>query len=229
MERIYQGFAVRDSFLTAVVNHGNLVLLGATNWGNLNLQIRPRVSSDAALATLAAHRSPFSLTQDARGPRLLILPTESGADPRGVVIGQGYRYRLVWALRPTVDGQTGNWEGLVDAQSGELLSFLDQSKYATPRRVVGGVFPVSNDGSIPNGVEQPGYPMPYTNLSTSLGATFADSGGNLAVCVDGPITTSLRGRYAAIDDVWSGLRFVYRIVDRPHVANVARAARAAKR
>ena len=43
--------------------------------------------------------------------------------------------------------------------------------------------------------------MPYANLSTSLGATFADSGGNLAVCVDGSITTSLRGRYAAIDDV----------------------------
>ena len=62
VERIYQGFAVRDSFLTAVVNHGNLVLLGATNWGNLNLQIRPRVSSDAALARLAAHLSPFSLT-----------------------------------------------------------------------------------------------------------------------------------------------------------------------
>ena len=43
--------------------------------------------------------------------------------------------------------------------------------------------------------------MPYANLSTPLGATFADSGGNLAVCVDGSITTSLRGRYAAIDDV----------------------------
>ena len=36
-------------------------------------------------------------------------------------------------------------------------------------------------------------------------------------------------KVCAIDDVWSGLRFVYRIVDRPRVANVARAARAAKR
>jgi hypothetical protein len=36
-------------------------------------------------------------------------------------------------------------------------------------------------------------------------------------------------KVCAIDDVWSGLRFVYRIVDRPNVANVARATRAAKR
>ena len=36
-------------------------------------------------------------------------------------------------------------------------------------------------------------------------------------------------KVCAIYDVWSGLRFVYRIVDRPRVANIAGAARAAKR
>ena len=41
--------------------------------------------------------------------------------------------------------------------------------------------------------------------------------------------TPLPQKLSAIDDVWSGLRFVYRIVDRSKFANVANAARAAKR
>ena len=45
----------------------------------------------------------------------------------------------------------------------------------------------------------------------------------------GLATGLVDNKVCAIDDVWSGLRFVYRIVDRPRVANVARAARAAKR
>ena len=52
----------------------------------------------------------------------------------------------------------------MDAQTGELLVLPDDlNHYADQKKVVGGIFPVSNDGAspggIPDGVEQPGYPM----------------------------------------------------------------------
>ena len=52
-----------------------------------------------------------------------------------------------------------------------------------------------------------GTPLPQ-KLGLKPGARFG-----LAGLVDNKV--------CAIDDVWSGLRFVYRIVDRPNVANVA--------
>ena len=34
-------------------------------------------------------------------------------------------------------------------------------------------------------------PMPYADVATAAGATFTDGGGNLPLCVDGSISTTL--------------------------------------
>ena len=71
--------------------------------------------------------------------------------------GRGYDYRLVWVIAPTVAGDIGSWEALVDAHTGELIAFQDKNAYAV-RRVLGGVYPLSNDQRPPDGIEQPDGP-----------------------------------------------------------------------
>ena len=115
-----------------------------------------------------------------------------------MVSGNGYEFRLVWAIRATVQDDVGTWEGLVDAVSGELIAFEDRNEYAA-RKVMGGVYPVSNDQRPPDGVEQPGFPMPFVNVTTPTGPVTANSGGTIG-CVTGNISTALVGRYAQIND-----------------------------
>jgi hypothetical protein len=107
-----------------------------------------------------------------------------------------------------IDGSAGTWEALVDAGTGGLLAFEDRNQYQTSRRIVGGVYPLSNDGQPPDGVEQPGYPMPFADLRLPNGTTvFANSSG-VAGCsaapgpgpVPAPLQTRLDGRYVRIAD-----------------------------
>ena len=198
--RRVDGVPVRDSYLTAVIRHGNLVLLGMHRWADVEVTARPNLSSAAAQATLRAHLKGIPLSGTRRDPELVFVPTAAGDDPKTVSLGEGYRYRLCWVLQPEIPGRLGRWEALVDAHTGELLSFTDTQSYATTRKTVGGVYPVSNDGQFPDGIEQMGYPMPYADLTTPAGSHFSDAGGNYPVCVHGDVTTTLSGRYIRIED-----------------------------
>lgn len=71
----------------------------------------------------------------------------------------------------------------------------------TTRRIVGGVYPVANDGVAPDGVEQAGYPMPFVGVDSPAGPLFSDGGGNLNACIAGVISTTLEGRFAQVFDV----------------------------
>ncbi len=195
------GTPVRDAFLTAVVGHGNLILLGVRHWGEVRVGTDPAVSGDDAAAKVAAHLAPITMDGLRSPAELILVPTAAGLDPTRVPIGEGYRHRLAWLIEPELRGHPGRWEALVDAHSGELLVFGDTRNYATPRTVVGGVFPVSNDGAAPDGVEQAGFPMPYADVSDGGQPAYTDSGGNHPVCVDGEVTTTLDGRYIRIDDL----------------------------
>lgn len=194
------GVPVRDSYLTAALSHGNLILLGFRNWGEVRVAAKPSVSAARAGKTLTEYLRPLQPDSYREKVELVILPTALGADPRRVAVGEGYRYRLAWVLSPAFAGELGRWEALIDAHSGELLSFDDTLRYASTRQVVGGVYPVSNDGAAPDGVEQPGYPMPYADVFASNKTLFTDAGGNYPMCVEGSITTTLDGRHIRIDD-----------------------------
>ncbi len=67
------------------------------------------------------------------------------------------------------------------------------------RRVLGGVYPVSNDGSEPDGVEVPGYPMPFADVDDGSGVVYTDAGGNVTG-VAGTIATELDGLFLGIAD-----------------------------
>src|SRR5690606_27222373 len=100
-----------------------------------------------------------------------------------------------------IDWPDDEYEVLVDAHSSELLAVTDMKHYST-RKVGGGVYPVSNDGNPPDGIEQLNWPMPFANVSISGGGTvYTTSGGHLPEGTDsGTITTTLSGQYVRMSD-----------------------------
>ncbi len=198
--RVIDGVPVRDSHLTAVINHGNLVLFGATNWGTVRVPSEPRLTQDEAAASLARHLGALAPASFRRQANLAIVPLSTGPLESVAAFDQGLDYRLVWVLSPRFPGELGTYEALVDAHSGELVAFTDTNQYQSVRRVQGGVYPVSNDLVPPDGIEQPGWPFPFADVATSGGNFFTDTGGNLPVCATGNITSTLNGRYVRMND-----------------------------
>ena len=193
--RVLDGLAVLNSYVTASISHGNLILFGAKNWGDANLRTEPGVGADAAIEAVRGHLAGIDIAGLRDAPQLIVVPT-GGRD----AFGDSFGHRLAWSVRPEIRDNMGGWEALVDAQSGAVLSFRDMNHYAGTRKMIGGVYPFSNDGVGPEGTEQPGWPMPWADVSTPIGDFFTDAGGNLAAAVDGTITTTLDGRYILIDD-----------------------------
>ena len=202
LPRQHAGIAVRDSFVTASINSGNLVLMGQRNWADIDLETRPTVASDQALEVIRGHLESDTTPRLFERPRLEIVPVSDQPDENLVSqVGQGLHYRLVWVLWPIVDGPDDIWEALVDAHDGQLLAFEDLKHYTT-RKVGGGVYPVSNDGIPPDGIEQPDWPMPFADVrvdGNSIG--FTTGGGHLPPGTDsGVISTTLTGQYVNMAD-----------------------------
>ena len=200
--RVFSGIPVRGSYLTAVVNKGHLVLMGTTNWGDIDVSTTPDGSEDDARAVVEAYADPYTVVDAWRKSELVLVPLASGNGPGQIAFSLGYTYRLAWSVYPAFADSQGRWEALVDAHSGEVLSFQDTNRYQspTPRRVQGGVYPVTNDGVSPDGVEQAGWPMPFDIVSTVGGPVTTDSGGNLPTPVSGNITSNLSGQYVRMND-----------------------------
>ena len=190
--RRIDGIPVRGSYLTAVINRGNLILFGAQHWGERPPLPRTRLSANAAQDAAQSFFYPMAPEGTWGKPELVWIPTAEESS---------YGHRLAWLSRPRFAAEDGRWELLLDATSGEVMSFVDTNHYvATPREVQGGVYPVTNDGIVPDGVEQAGWPMPYINVTTPSGTVTTDTGGNLPSPVDGNITASLSGQFVNIND-----------------------------
>ena len=197
-QRIVDGIPVRDSGLTVTINHGNLILFGLQNWGTINATPQPSITEAAAKAAVVAYLQPFTIADYKKEPHLELIPLARGESVATVTAGAGYEYRLCWVVTAKVNGDVGTWESLVDAATGQLIAFQDIERYAA-RRAQGGVYPVSNDQRPPDGVEQAGWPMPYTNVNVGGNTLFTDSGGAIG-CAAGNAQTSLTGRFFSIFD-----------------------------
>ena len=208
--RVVDGLPVRDSYLTATVKFGNLILFGAVNWNDVEVATQPSITAGAAQGVAEAYVGTVEAASHWAKPGLVLMPWSVGDNLSDMAVGQGLDYRLVWTFRANFAGDHGNYEALVDAHSGEILSFQDTNHYAaaagvepegtaTARTVIGGVLPVSNDGVGGDGTEQV-YPMPFVDLEIGGDTHFTDSGGNLLACVDGTVTTKLSGLYMNMVD-----------------------------
>ncbi len=198
--RVVGGVEVRDTYITASISHGNLVLMGATNWGDLTVSSTPTLSQEAATAVVNAHLGDLAAQTTLRKSALAFVPLAKGSDLADVETGRGYGFSLAWVTVAKVDGDIGNWESMVDAHSGELLKFEDLNQYASTRQVIGGVLPIANDGVPPDGIEQDGWPMPFADVTNDGETAFTDAGGNLLACVDGEVTSTLSGQFMQMSD-----------------------------
>jgi hypothetical protein len=200
VRRAVGGVPVRASYLTAVLNGGNLVLLGARNWGPALASTQPAVGAAQARAAVDQHVAPaYSVLAESRPPRLELVPLASGATLSQVVTGAGYVYRLAWVLTVRLAGDGGTWEALVDAGDGRLLAFADLNQYASAQ-IQGGIFPVSNDGQPPDGVEQPGFPMPFADVREAFGNSTTANSAGLVEGIGSSLRTTLAGPFVRIHD-----------------------------
>ncbi len=189
-QRIVNGIAVRNSFVTAVINHGNLTLFGTRNWSDMIATKTPSIDADEAQNSVEFHLDTFASKAHWGKTSMFYLPVADMSKP----------YRLVWSLSAKFDhDELAEWEALVDAENGELLVFDDTSNYASTREVIGGQFPVSNDGVAPDGVEVTS-PMPFANVVIGGETYYTDTGGNIMACLDGDMTTTLEGKFLTMND-----------------------------
>ncbi len=176
--------------LAALVEPERLPAAAEKSFGMPSSTFPPCTSRGLAEEFLA----PLEVTGEWGEVELVWLPMASGKDSGEVDLGNGYGYRLVWSVKVKVAEDPGNWELLVDAATGEILACEDQFVYAEAR---GGVYPVTNDGIDPDGIEQPGWPMLFLSVTGGAGGT-TDTGGN--VNLTGSITASLSGPYVRMAD-----------------------------
>ena len=182
LERTFDGIPVRDSYIAATINSGNLVLMTTYQWGDRPAANPARqISYTAAREAVESYLGALNGNFEPKGRQYYITMADA----------KGYRYQLVWSVKGQVEGDGGNWEALVDAYTGAVLSFEDTNQYAEAK---GGVYPKTNDGLVPDGAEQAGWPMPW--LTVTGGVT--DGGGNANVT--GSLTATLSGTYVRMSD-----------------------------
>ena len=194
--RRFRGIPVRDSRISFAINHGNLVLWGLEKWGTVNLDSIPAISKETALYK-GFHYIGGQITSDRLtvALHLEIIPV---APQWNGTIGTGYGYALVWSFTFQRENYLNTWEMLIDAHSGELLSFLDTNQYVV-RKIVGAIYPFSNDECGTEGYAQEQVPIPFTNTGFAAPNDYTNFGG-MYDYTSGTVTTTLYGRYARITD-----------------------------
>ena len=265
MQRSYRGVPFRDSRAFGTVKNGNLIMFGLDKWGDVSLDVNPKLTVDEAKRILAEFAEEDLLEEedveqeddaderfdpderleekertmellDLCTPELQILildakvldeeNTQEGSNgtPRRYLktksnkhnykkkhpkkdtkakaptfeIGSGYTHALIWRICPRLSNQNQEiMEGLVDAHTGRIYSFIDTIDYFSG---VGSVYPVSNDGQVPDGILQSGYPMPFMEIKGDNGdAVISDTGGNY--WSTGNKTVRLSGQYVHMSDL----------------------------
>ena len=205
------GISVVGERYLFTIGYGNLVSFGAPRWSRIDANPVPELDPTEALLRLTAYmglHGTDGVTLLDKG-KLQLIPLRAEATPAvsggayAGALGAGYRTALVWRLALRVDGEPGTWEAWVDAHTGMIRSFRDINDYAQAK---GGVYPVSNDQLPADGVEQPGTPMPYTNITINAASQIANASGlfNCAPAGAGA-TTTLAGPYVKVVDTCGGI------------------------
>jgi subtilisin-like proprotein convertase family protein len=196
-DHVVAGIPVLGDKYVFMLGHGNLVLFGASRWTPVTTSPVPAIGSAEALGRLQIHMGLAPSTpMKVMGPgELFFLPREVAT-----AAGPGYGTSLIWRVVVQVDGHPGTWVGYVDANDGTVRAFFDDDKYA---QVKGGVLPESTDGICPSGCEQPGFPMPFADLTIGGNPSGFSGPNGLFSCTPGgaTATTTLSGQFVRIADV----------------------------
>jgi hypothetical protein len=198
---------VRYGRLAAVINHGNLVLIGTETWGNVHLDTVGKISSTEAMK-IGFDYAGGRLQRDRiwKEAALEIIPfaTEESVPREGSsgLKGAGYGHRLAWVFGFQRTPELAQWEVLIDAHTGEVLAFQDKNAYID-KQIVGGAYALTNTEICPSnnrcGTMQPHTPMPWADTGLPPPDDFTNSAG-IFNYTNGNVTTTLNGLYLTIND-----------------------------
>ena len=63
LPRVYRGVKVHNSYVTATINHGNLTLFGANDWGDIEVSTKPKITETAArVGSVQSHVADYAIT-----------------------------------------------------------------------------------------------------------------------------------------------------------------------
>jgi len=183
--RAIAGVPVVGERYVFTIGHGRLISFGAPRWSRIGASPFPEIDAKEAQDRVFAYMG-------------LSAKDRVELADKGSLQLLGYPSALVWRIVLRVADEPGTWEALVDAKDATILSLSDINDYA---QVKGGVYPGSNDGAPPDGVEQPGFPMPFANVTVGAAAQTSTASGFFSCAPGGSLaTTSLAGPYLKVVD-----------------------------
>ncbi len=196
INRQYKGIPVRDSNIVISINNGNIVLWGMEKWGDIEIDTKPLVNKEDAVNIgmnyIGGREKNDILTIE---PHLEILPVSSSS---GGLIDAGYNHRLVWVYAFQKEGYVNNWEILVDAHKGDVISLRDLNLYVK-KKIVGATYAKTNDDCCPQGCPVYGAAMSYVNTGFASPNNYTSLSGQYEYS-SGTATTTLNGVYVRVTD-----------------------------
>lgn len=179
IRRMYKGVPVEGSQAHAELSQGNMITFGLKEWADIpsDFNVIPAIDSEIAKEAVAektgypqtggetceaelkiitmfvSNRNQGQGNRPTRYFRGATIEEGQGQDPPP--FAQAYTHKLVWEVCPTLEQQTiEKFVAQVDAETREVYVFKDSNDYLEAK---GSVFPVSNDGTAPDGVSQEGW------------------------------------------------------------------------
>jgi len=203
--QVVDGVPVDGSRFSFHLSNGNLVSFGASRWGQVHTNSVPAISSREARANLNAYLGIGGLHPyiDLKEPALHLVTVDPAGESGGIwrgVIGEGYAHVLVYRFTFADPDYDPTWVGEVDARSGRIVSFFNDTRYD---RIRGWISPITDDGDCANdGCLTDGYPMPLADYSINGGADQTANEMGLYECttLGDTIETNLHGPYIYIND-----------------------------
>ncbi len=173
------GMPIYRGGLTFRIKHGNLILVGADSYRDVELLGGLEIDADAAVdASIALGPAPDSPhTLESVAPRALPWVGEDGE----------VTLRATWMVTTRTADPPGWWVSFIDGQTGKLLNVHNQVRFATIEgehhiRTITGGFTVS--------------PMPKIEVSNGGSTEFADQYGEFGLT--GNLVSTLDGEYVSV-------------------------------
>lgn len=188
------GIDVENASVYFRINNGNLIQIASERVAPVELNTVPRLAAVDARAIVEDYLGPFGAAVgdgiiDAGSLRFVPV-TPAGQEPDEFVgpVGSGIGYRLAWRFAFARKDVIGTWEAVVDANTGEMLRFVDTNRYG---RIHGGAYPGDNHTG------EADRPFPFADTGLPSPDQYADAGG---LFPGDDATTTLQGKYARILD-----------------------------
>jgi fibronectin type 3 domain-containing protein len=183
------GLPVEGARVVLAVNNGNLVAVGTENLPPRGGRT-PRLRLDAAAARRVVEDHVGGFYSDDRfvdrgSYHLLPANANDARFDEGFERGHGREIVGVWQVTFHRRGEPGTFRARVDAQSGELLDFLDVNEYGA---ATGGVYQTDKPAT------ERVLPMPFANVASGV---YTNSAGVFSGTTG---TTTLDGQYVRITD-----------------------------